>query len=67
MDPERVQAFVGDRHQFPGIDNLRHIARVGVPVDVRPGGDVTKEPTYGIIQEHRNFTSQCGKRRLQTL
>ena len=43
MDPERVQAFFVDRHQFPGIDNLRHIARAGVPVDVRPGGNITKE------------------------
>ena len=46
MDPERVQAFFGDKHQFPGIDNLRHIARVVVPVDVRPGGNLTKELTY---------------------
>ena len=55
MDPERVQAFFGDRHQFPGIDNLRHIARVGVPVDARPGGNLTKELTYGNQSSAQRF------------
>ena len=47
MDPELVQVFCGDRHQFSEIDNLRHKARVGVPVDVRPGGKLTKKLEYG--------------------
>ena len=55
MDPERVQAFFGYRHQFPGIDNLRHIARVGVPVDVRLGGNLTKELTYGNHSSAQKF------------
>ena len=55
MDPERVQASFGDRHPFSGIDNLRHIARVGVPVDVRPGGNLTKEFTYGNHFSAQNF------------
>ena len=49
MKPERVEAFLGDNHSFPGIDNLEHIARVGVPVDVLPGGDQAKELAYGNI------------------
>ena len=47
MDPERVEAFFGDKHKCPGIDHLKRIARVGVPVDVLPGGDLTKELEYG--------------------
>ena len=34
MYPGRVQAFFGDKHQLPGIDNLR------------PGGNLTKELIY---------------------
>ena len=41
----RASVLTGEQ-QFLGIDNLRHIARVGVPVDVRPGGNLTKELTY---------------------
>ena len=47
MDPKLVQAFFGNRHRFPGFGSLTHIARVGVPVDVPPGGNLTKELTYG--------------------
>ena len=46
MNPERVEAFFGDKHSLPGIDNLKHIACVGVPVDVLPGGDLAKELAY---------------------
>ena len=46
MNPERVEAFFGDKHSFPGIDNLKQIARVGVPVDVLPGGDLAKGLAY---------------------
>ena len=55
MDPEHVQAFFEDLHQFPGIYNLRHIARVGVSVDVRPDGDLTKELTYGNRSSAQKF------------
>ena len=47
MDPERVQAFFGDKHQFTEIDKLRDIARVRVPVDAWPGGDLTQQLSYG--------------------
>ena len=47
MDPERVQAFFGNKHHFPEIDKLRHIAHVGVPVDVYSGGDLAQELAYG--------------------
>lgn len=47
IDPERVEALFGNKHNFPGIDHLKHIARIGVPVDVLPGGDLTKELEYG--------------------
>ena len=55
MKLERVQAFFGDRHQFPGIYSLRHIVPVGVPVDVRPGGNLTKELTYGKHSSAQKF------------
>lgn len=41
-NPERVDAFFRNKHRFPRVDRLQHIARVGVPVDVLPGGDLTK-------------------------
>ena len=47
MDPERVEGFFGDKHSVPGIEQLKHIARVGVPVDVLLGGDLVKELEYG--------------------
>ena len=46
MIPERVEAFFGDKYRFPRIDQLKHTARVGVPVDVLPGGDLTKKLKY---------------------
>ena len=51
MNPERVDAFFGDKHRFSRIDQLKHIARIGVSVDVLPGGDLTKE------LEHENHPS----------
>ena len=44
---ERVEAFFGGKHKSLRIDHLRHTARVGVPVDVLPGGDPTKELAFG--------------------
>lgn len=38
MNPERVEASLVDNYQVSGIDHLTHIARAGVPLDVRPGG-----------------------------
>ena len=67
MDPERVQAFFGDRHQFPGIYDLRHIARVGVSVDVRPGVDVTKELTHGNHSSAQKLHVAVWETPLQTL
>ena len=55
MNPERVQAFFGDKHQFPGIDNVRHIASVGVPVNVQPGEDLTKELAYEKHSSTKKF------------
>lgn len=46
MNLERVGSFFGDKHQFPGIDHLRRIAHVEVPVNVRPAGDLAKELAY---------------------
>ena len=43
MNPERVEAFFGDKHRLPKIDQIKHIASVGVPVDVLPGSYLTKE------------------------
>ena len=36
----------GKRHGFPDIATLEHMARVGVPVDVGPGGDLRHEIEY---------------------
>lgn len=48
MDPERLEVFFGGKHSsFPKIDHLKHFARVGVPVDVPPGGNLAKELEYG--------------------
>ena len=55
MDPARVEAFFGDKHSFPGIEMLKQIARVGVPVDVLPGGDLAKELEYGNHSRANNF------------
>ena len=55
MDPARVEAFFGDKHSFPGIEMLKQIARVGVPVDVLPGGDLAKELEYGNHSTANNF------------
>ena len=41
-----MQAFFGDKHSFPAIDNFKYIARVEVPVDVLPGGDLAEELAY---------------------
>ena len=47
MDGDRrVEAF-GKRHGFPDIERLEHMARVGVPMDVEPAGDLEKEIAYG--------------------
>ena len=57
MNPERVDAFFGDKHRFPIIDQLKHIARVGVPVDVLPSGDLTKESAY----ENHSSAEKCNE------
>ena len=46
MNPEQVEAFFTDMHSFPGINTLKPIALIGVPVDVLPGGDLAKELAY---------------------
>ena len=50
-----MQAFFRDKHQYPGIDNSRHVARVGMPVNVQPGGNLMKELTYGNHSSAQNF------------
>lgn len=47
LNLERVEAFFGDKRRFPGNGNLKYITRVGVPVDVRPGGNLSKELSHG--------------------
>ena len=37
-DEDRMRDFFGKRHGFPDVARLEQIARVGVPVDVGPGG-----------------------------
>ena len=45
---------MGTSTGFPRIDQLKHTARVGVPVDVLPGGHLTKELEF-------ENTSSAGK------
>lgn len=54
-----------DKHEFPGSGCLMHITRVGVQVDIRPGGDPKTSPTKPI-HACRNCTVRCGKWLLQT-
>ena len=50
MDSERVQAFFGDKPQFPEIDKSRDVVSVGLPVDACPGGG-----TYTGTRIHKPF------------
>ena len=56
LNPERVEAFVGDKNNFSRIINLKHIARVGVPVDVLPGVDLEKDLAY---EHHSSAGKNC--------
>ena len=47
MDGDRIVDFFCKRHGFPDIERLEHIARVGVPMDVEPAGDLEKDIAYG--------------------
>ena len=46
-DGGRIVGCFGKRHGFPDIGRLEHIARVGVPVGVEPGGNLEKYVAYG--------------------
>ena len=39
--------FVGGQHNIDQFERLTQIARVGVPVDAGPGGDLERELAYG--------------------
>ena len=47
IDVERVKNFFGERHKVDQFALLEQIARVGVPVDVGPGGNLERELAYG--------------------
>ena len=44
-----------DEQEFPGIGRLMHITQVGVQVDMRPGGDPTKELAHETRSSSQNF------------
>ena len=44
-----------------------NIARLEVPGDVQPGGDLTKELVYENHSSEKTFSRWCEKRRLRTL
>ena len=46
MNADHVVCLFGDRCVFPGIDKTKDITCVGLPVDARPEGDLTKELAY---------------------
>ena len=58
-----VEAFFGDKHRFPRIDQSKHIARVGVPVNVLPGGDLTKELEYENHSSAEKFHEEVWRKR----
>ena len=43
----RVTRFFGEQHRIDQFALLEQIARVGVPVDVGPGGNLARELAYG--------------------
>ena len=47
IEVERVTRFVGEQHHIDQFSLLEQIARVGVPVDVGPGGNLERELAYG--------------------
>ena len=47
IDAERVTRFVGERHNIDQFELLEQMTRVGVPVDVGPGGNLEREMAYG--------------------
>ena len=46
---------------------MRYIASVGVPVDVQPGGDLTKELAHENDSRAKKVHEAVWKRRLRTL
>ena len=46
MNADHVVCLFGDRCVFPGIDKTKDTTCVGLPVDARPEGDLTKELAY---------------------
>ena len=47
IDVERVKNYFGEQHKVDQFAQLEQIARVGVPVDVGPGGNFDRKVTYG--------------------
>lgn len=47
IDAERVTKFFKEQHNVDQFSRLERVARVGVPVDVGPGGNLERELAYG--------------------
>ena len=47
IDAERVTRFLGEQHNVDQFELLEQMARLGVPVDVGPGGNLARELAYG--------------------
>ena len=64
--PYEPGARTRGKHQFPEIDKLRDKARVGVPVDVWPRGDLTQELAYGNHSSVQKFSDDVWGKRWRT-
>ena len=53
IDGDRIEGCWAKRPGFRDIERLENITKMGVPVDVDPGGDLEKEIAYGNHVERR--------------
>ena len=58
LDGDRIHDFFGMRHGFPDIARLEHIAKVGVAVDVGPGGDLEHKIAYGNHSSAKQYEDE---------
>ena len=58
IDVEGVKKGFGEQHEVDQLALLEQIARVGVPVDVGPGGNLERKLTYGNRSSARKHVAQ---------
>ena len=58
IDVERGKNFFGEQHKVDHFARLEQIARVGMPVDVGPGGNVERELACGNHRSARKHAAE---------